>query len=87
MLLAVYPKMRRAGSSVPQDFLLHVQKSACIDVCRMNLFCSGVSNLLRFAGLFILPASVEGRCFIYHQRGGFAVICCCVTFNKCKIKM
>lgn len=42
MLLTVYPKMHTAGSSVPQDFLLHVQKSVCIDVCGMNLFDSSV---------------------------------------------
>lgn len=43
VLLAVYPKMHRAGSTIPQDFLLHVQKYVRIDVCRMNLFHSSVS--------------------------------------------
>lgn len=46
-----------------------------------------LSHLLRFAWLFFLPASVQALCIIYHQHGGLDVICCCVTFNNCKIKM
>lgn len=51
------------------------------------LILKRLSHLLRFAWLFFLPASVQALCIIYHQHRGFDVICCCVTFNNCKIKM
>lgn len=46
-----------------------------------------LGHRFRSAQLFILPASVQALCIINHQNRGLDVICCCVTFNNCKIKM
>lgn len=45
------------------------------------------AHRLRLAWLFIPLASVHGLCIINYQNRGLDVICCCVTFNNCKIKM
>lgn len=65
-------------------FLPHVEKH----LQRAELvLLEHLGHRFRSARLFILPASVRALCIINHQNRGLDVICCCVTFNNCKIKM
>lgn len=88
LLLAVYPKLHGAGSSIPPQFLLHLQKYVCIDVCGMNLLDSSVSLICYvLLGCFFCRLARKLYVLFTTNTEVFDVICCCVTFNNCKIKM
>lgn len=91
-------RKKSAISCLPQTAWSWLQHSSrfsapCAKICpywRLQdelVILQRLSHLLRFAWLFILPASMQALCIIYYQHGGLDVICCCVTFNNCKIKM
>lgn len=74
-------------------FLPHLQKNFVYWRVQWDEFVilerlrSSATFIFLFAGLFILPATAHGLCIINQQHRGLDVICCCVTFNNCKIKM